>query len=112
MLKSNENLDLDHCHHCGINAPTMKLQSSFVTNNRRQDAAREWCIHHCLDCGGAVLSGSIVGTGMISEIYPSAIKPKPVSEQHEVLVDLKAYAMQQQQRLASRKSSRKLEYLQ
>ncbi len=111
MLKSNENLDLDHCHHCGINAPTMKLQSSFVTNNRRQDAAREWHIHHCLDCGGAVLSGSIVGTGMISEIYSSAIKPEPVSEQDEVLVDLKAYAMQQQ-RLASRKSSRKLEYLQ
>ena len=110
-MKSKDNLDLDHCHHCGTNAPTMKLQSSFVTNNRRQNAAREWCIHHCLDCGGAVLSGSIVGIGMIDEIYPSAIKPKPVSEQQEVLVDLKVNAMQQQ-RLASRKSSRNLEYLQ
>jgi len=73
MLKRNRELHLDHCHHCGIDEPEMTLVSSFETNNQRQDAPREWCIHHCESCGGAVLSGAIAGTGVISEIYPAAI---------------------------------------
>ncbi len=73
MLRSMGVLDLDHCHHCGVDEPTMLLDSIFVTNNHRLDALREWCIYHCEACGGAILTGSIAGSRVISEIYPSAI---------------------------------------
>lgn len=81
MLKRNRDLHLDHCHHCGMDEPRMMLVSSFVTNNQRQDAPREWCIHHCESCGGAVLTGAIAGTGVISEIYPAAISGRTRPQQ-------------------------------
>ncbi|MBU1189713.1 MAG: hypothetical protein KKC01_11850 [Gammaproteobacteria bacterium] len=87
MLKRNRDLHLDHCHHCGIDEPGMMLVSSFVTNNQRQDAPREWCIHHCESCGGAVLSGAIAGSGVISEIYPAAISGQAVSQQEHAAED-------------------------
>jgi len=73
MISAGEYLQLDHCHHCGVSEPVMKLDSMFMTNNHRQDALREWSIHHCVSCGGAVLTGAIAGTGVISEVYPSAL---------------------------------------
>lgn len=86
MLKRNRDLHLDHCHHCGIDEPGMMLVSSFVTNNQRQDAPREWCIHHCESCGGAVLSGAIAGSGVISEIYPAAISGRAgLQHDHDVV---------------------------
>ena len=73
MHCNNDALHLDHCHHCGIDDPDMTLDSSFVTNNHRRDAPRNWQIYHCQSCGGAILTGSITGSGVISEMYPSAI---------------------------------------
>jgi hypothetical protein len=101
MLRRNDALNLDHCHHCGVDAPNMTLDSSFVTNNHRQDAPREWSIYHCESCGGAVLTGAIAGSGVISEIYPAALKDSQVPCQHESLATVTMKHRHQRQHAAS-----------
>ena len=95
MLKSQKALQLDHCHHCGVDQPEMKLVSCFATNNHRRDAPREWCIYHCVSCGGAVLTGSIAGSGVISAIYPSAIKSVESSQLKDMLATAAANSKRQ-----------------
>jgi len=95
MLKTNNGLQLDHCHHCGVDAPVMTEVSSFVTNNHRQDAPREWTIHHCDCCGGAVLCGSVADSGVISEIHPAAIKSGQNGQLQDALAGLSADESQQ-----------------
>lgn len=85
MISAGDDLQLDHCHHCGVLEPVMKLDSTFMTNNHRHDALREWSIHHCASCGGAVLTGVIAGTGVISEIYPSTLRSGSLPENLTVL---------------------------